>query len=81
MKLRETVEQQLTALDTAMPAETDAIADLARQELHKIAAEIARLNPEQAAVAQQDALERRGAAVTRQEQALAEGAPPGRVGG
>ncbi|MDE2993930.1 MAG: AAA family ATPase [Chloroflexota bacterium] len=72
-ELRAEVEQQLTALDAAMPAETDAIADLARQELHKIAAEIARLNPEQAAVAQQDALERRGAAVTRQEQALAEG--------
>ena len=52
---------------------TDAIADLARQELHKIAAEITRLDPEQAAAAQQDALERRGAADRDREQALAEG--------
>ena len=60
---------------------TDAIADLARQELHKIAAEIARLDPEQAAVAQQDALERRGAADRRPGASLADGAPAGRVGG
>ena len=69
-KLRETVERQLAALDAAVPAETDAIAALARQELHKIAAEIARLDPEQAAAAQQDALQRRGAADRDREQAL-----------
>ena len=72
-KLRETVERQLAALDAAMPAETDAIADLVRQELHKIAAEITRLDPEQAAAAQQDALQRRGAADRDREQALADG--------
>ena len=72
-KLRKTVERRLAALDAAMPAETDAIDTLAQQELRKIAAEIARLDPEQAAAAQQDALQRRGAAVTRQQQALAEG--------
>ena len=69
-KLRETVERQLAALDAAVPAKTDAIAALARQELHKIAAEIARLDPEQAAAAQQDALQRRGAADRDREQAL-----------
>ncbi len=69
-KLRETVERQLAALDAAVPAETDAIAALARQELRKIAAEIARLDPEQAAAAQQDALQRRGAADRDREQAL-----------
>ena len=72
-KLRETVERQLAALDAAMPAETDAIAALAQQELHKIAAEITRLDPEQAAAAQQDALQRRGAADRDREQALADG--------
>ena len=72
-ELRKTVERRLAALDAAMPAETDAIDTLAQQELRKIAAEIARLDPEQAAAAQQDALQRRGAAVTRQQQALAEG--------
>ncbi len=51
----------------------DAIAALARQELRKIAAEITRLDPEQAAAAQQDALERRGAADRDREQALADG--------
>ena len=72
-ELRETVERQLTALDAAVPAETDAIGTLARQELRKIEAEIARLDPDQAAAAQQHALQRRGAAATRQEQALADG--------
>ena len=72
-ELQETVERRLVALDAAVPAETDAIGALARQELRKIKAEIARLDPEQAAAAQQHALQRRGAAATRQEQALADG--------
>ena len=72
-ELQETVERRLVALDAAVPAETDAIGALARQELRKIEAEIARLDPEQAAAAQQHALQRRGAAATRQEQALADG--------
>ena len=72
-ELRETVERRLVALDAAVPAETDAIGALARQELRKVEVEIARLDPEQAAAAQQHALQRRGAAVTRQEQALADG--------
>ena len=72
-ELQETVERRLAALDAAVPAETDAIGALARQELRKIEAEIARLDPEQAAAAQQHALQRRGAAATRQEQALADG--------
>ena len=72
-ELQETVERRLVALDAAVPAETDAIGALSQQELRKVEAEIARLDPEQAAAAQQHALQRRGAAATRQEQALADG--------
>ncbi len=71
--LRERVERQLTALDSAVPADTDALGALVQQELRKVEAEIARLDPEQTAAAERDALERRGSAVERQEQALREG--------
>lgn len=71
-ELRAEVEQRLTALGVVVPAETDAIADLVRQELRKIAAEITRLDPEQAEAARQDALQRRGAADRDQAQALAD---------
>ncbi len=71
-ELRAEVEHWLTALGAVVPAETDAIASLAQQELRKIAAEITRLDPEQAEAARQDALQRRGAADRDQAQALAD---------
>ncbi len=85
-ELRNGVERQLTALNVVAPpptrhsreggnlhSPTDAIGALAQQELRKVEAEIARLDPEQAEAARGKAQERRGAAVRSQEQALGDG--------